>query len=585
MKRCPQCNRVEPDEALKFCRVDGATLVNDSSSIGGEVGTARFDSQLDAGEVHTSILPHTTDAVASRPTGPTTSLPSAQSAGVTEQLAKKRKPTVLIAVAALVLVFAVVAGYFIARGYRWGNSASSIESIAVLPFVNATGNAETEFLSDGISETLINNFTRIPTLRVTARSTAFRYKGKDIEPQKIGSELGVGSVLTGRVLQRGDALTIQVDLVNTSDGVQIWGNRYEGNPADIVSIQQRIASDVSTQLKLKLTGAQQQQIAKTYTQNPEAYQHYLRGRFYWNKRTEDSIKKALEEFQAAANADPLYALAYVGLGDSYLLLPEYAGTPVNEVMPKAKAFAEKALQIEPSLGESHATLGLVNHYLWLWEEADLEFQRAIELNPNYPTLHHWYSNTLRESGDYKQAMAEISRAHELDPLSGIINVNVGIMLWLNGDTPGARVQFRRTMEMDPSWFNAYFHMGLIDLVDGRIAESIPNLQKSVELNPSALRPVGTLGYSLAVVGRRAEALELLKKLEARYAMGVSTASNIATIYIGLGEKDKAYDWLEKGFEDKDIEITRSHWLPQFNSIRGEARFKELMQRIRRPNVK
>ncbi|MEO7675055.1 MAG: hypothetical protein ABIU09_13365, partial [Pyrinomonadaceae bacterium] len=418
MKRCPECGRNYNDDSMSFCLDDGAELLFGPASMD-EPTTAILHSTDAPGEAPTRAQIHMTDQTAVLPTN--ISLPQ------TKQNLLGSKLAIVVGLIAIL----AVGGIF---GYRYFQRAESgqISSIAVLPFANSTGDKDVEFLADGIAETLINNFTKIPALRVTARSTAFRFRGREGEPQAVGRELSVGSMLTGRVMQRGDQLSVQVDLINTSDGAQIWGNRYEGRTSDLVNIQQRIGSDVTAQLKLKLTGAQEQEIAKTYTENSEAYQHYLRGRFYWNKRTAEGIMKAVEEFQAAADADPSFALAFVGLGDSYLLLPEYNGTPVDQAMPKAKAFAEKALQIDPSLGEAHATLGLMNNYVWQFDEADREFQRAIELNPNYPTVHHWYSNNLREAGDYKGALAEIRRAQELDPLSGIININLGIMLALNG---------------------------------------------------------------------------------------------------------------------------------------------------------
>ncbi len=599
MKKCPQCGRGYNDDSMSFCLDDGAELLFGPASMD-EPATAilseppvlsdgQFAESATRPQIHTTdhtaVFPSEVEAEPQRNVGDSTErqsvlAPERASVAGTSQPSAHRAAKPLFAAGVGILI--LLGGFF---AYRYFSSdGGSINSIAVLPFANATGDKETDFLADGLAETLINNFTKIADLKVTARSTAFRFRGREGEPLEVGRELKVGSMLTGRLMQRGDQLSIQVDLIDTTDGAQIWGNRYEGKTSDIVSIQQRIATDVSSQLRLKLTGAQEQQIAKTYTQNPEAYQRYLRGRFYWNKRTGESLRTALDEFQAAASADPSYALAYVGLGDSYLLLPEYAGTPVNEAMPKAKAFAAKALQIDPTLGEPHATLGLIHHYLWEWDEADREFLRAIELNPNYPTVHHWFSNNLRERGDYKKALAEIKRAQELDPLSGIINVNLGILLALNGDTTAARAQLNRTIEMDRGWFNGYYWMGMVDVMDGRLSDSITNLQKSVDLNKDALRPQGMLGYSLGASGRRSEALELLKEIENRNSEGVAAASNIATIYIGLGDKEKAYEWLEKGFQDKDIEISRSDWFPQFNSLREEPRFKALMQKVRKPNV-
>src|SRR5688572_27039025 len=582
MKRCPQCNRVETDNALLYCRVDGATLVGDSSGLAGDVGTAQLGVSPDASEVHTSILPHNTQANVNRATGPTTSLPAQQSIAVTEQLSKKRRPKVLIAIAAVFLVGAVAVGYFIARPYLSAKSTSAIESIAVLPFVNASGDKETEFLSDGISETLINNFTRIPTLRVTARSTAFRYKGKDIEPQQIGSELGVDSVLTGKLLQRGDTLTIQVDLIKTSDGVQIWGDRYEGKTADIVSIQQRIASDVSAQLKLKLTGAQQQQIAKTYTQNAEAYQHYLRGRYHWNKRTADDMKKALNEFQQAANLDPGYAMAHVGLADCYVLLEEYAGVPAGESLPKAQAFAQKALQIDDSIGEAHATLALANTYMWRWAEAESEIKRAIELNPNYPTAYHWYSVVLTGTGRYDEAMSAIKRARDLDPLSGIIGVNVGIVYLTQRNPAAAAVESKKIIEFDPNWWGGHFYLAMSNLELGRNEEALTGLQKSVELTSRSARSLGFLGYAYGVLGRRTEAQAILKELENKYARRESTGQQIAAVCVGLGDVNQAFMWLEKDFQARSGDLIRMRWYPPFQSVRGDPRYKDLLKRMGMP---
>jgi len=563
MKRCPECRRDYYDDSLLYCLDDGAALLEGPAS-GNEPATAIFHSTDAPAEAATRAQIHTTEH---------TALPSA-----TEAIPRSAGFDKRMLLAPLMLAVIVLSGLF---GYRYFKSADSgrINSIAVLPFANASGDKETDFLADGIAETLINNFTKIPDLKVTARATAFRFRGREGEPLEIGRELKVGSMLTGRLMQRGDQLSVQVDLISTSDGSQIWGNRYEGRISDLVNIQQRIATDVSSQLKLKLTGAQTEQIAKTYTQNPQAYQHYLRGRYLWNKRTDQDLRKALEEFQAAADADPTYALAFAGLGDTYVVLPEYAGMGVDETLPKARAFAEKALQIDPGLGEAHATLGLILHYEWKWDDADREYERAIELNPNYPTARHWFSNNLRERGEYARALAEIRRAHELDPLSPIINVNVGILLALNGDMAGARAQLDRTIELDRGWFNSYFWRGTIELMDGRISEAIPYLQESVDLN-RALRPLGTLGHALAAAGRRDDALKLLRELEERYARGVGAAANIASIYIGLGEKEKAYEWLDKAFNERDVEVARVLWAPQFNPLRNEERFIQFRKKVR-----
>ena len=321
-----------------------------------------------------------------------------------------------------------VALFFVGRLSAPGSGASPTgppeKSIAVLPFDNATRNADTEYLSDGIAEALINSLTELQQLKVIARSTAFRYKGKQIDPQGVGRELNVRTVLMGVVRLGGDRLNVQVDLVDAVTGSQLWGQEYERKLADVVAVKQALVRDVTEKLKLKLTGEQQQRLTLRDTTNPDAYQFYLRGRYYWNKRTAENLKRAMEQFQQAVDKDPNYALAYAGLSDCYSLLEGYAGTPANETWPKAKAFAERALQLDSSLAEAHTSLGYAYNGLWRWGEAEEEFKRAIKLNPNYPTAHHWYSLYLLDVGRMAEGKAEITRAYELDPLSLIIGITV-----------------------------------------------------------------------------------------------------------------------------------------------------------------
>ncbi|MBA3351576.1 MAG: hypothetical protein H0U23_03975, partial [Blastocatellia bacterium] len=479
------------------------------------------------------------------------------------------------------LILLLVGGYFTFR-YLKSVGADQINSIAVLPFANASGDKETEFLSDGISETLINNFTKIPELKVAARSTAFRFRGREDEPKEIGRELGVGSVLTGKLIQRGDNISVQVDLVNTTDGLQIWGNRYEGKASDIVSIQQRIATDVSSQLKLKLTGAQAQQIAKTYTQNPEAYEHYLRGRFHWNKRTADDLKRGLQEFQHAAEKDPNYALAYVGLADTYVLLEEYAGASSNDTLPKARAYAQKALEIDDSLGEANATLGLIYNRSWQWIDAENEFKKAIDLNPNYPTVHHWRAINLRDLGRPDDALAEIKRAQELDPLSLIIGLNVAVMYMNKNDDNSAVAQCRATIELDPKWWGSYHWLGVAHLRFGRNQQAVSELQKGVELSNRSAWPVSFLGYAYGITGKGSEAKAILTELEEKYPKREATAMQIAAVHMGLGDKESGLKWLEKASQDRSGELVRITWYPPFDSLREDSRFKDIIRRMGLP---
>lgn len=507
-------------------------------------------------------------------TGDTVTPPAVSSAEYIVGEVKKHK-FLWVAVSAVLIIALLVGGYYTFFAKR----TETFDSVAVLPFVNASGNQETEFLSEGISETLINNFTRIPSLRVTARSTAFRYKGTEKDPPTIGRELNVGAILTGKVLQRGDSLSVQVDLINAADGTQIWGNQYNGKAAEILDIQQKIARDVSEQLKLKLSGAQEQQIAKNYTTNAEAYQHYLKGRFYWNRRTGENLKKAIQEFQKAVEIDPNFALAYVGLADSYAVMEQYTGTPTSETLPQAKAYAERALQIDEQLAEAHASLGLINGGLWQWAEAEREFKRAIELNPNYPTAHHWYSIYLRRMGRYDEALQESKRAHELDPLSNVINTNLVIAYLLKGDVNAALDQSKKMIELDPNSWLGHNSLAMAYLKQGRYDEAIGKLQETVALSQRSPLSLADLGYALAISGRRAEALAIVKELEERYAKHEALGSHIASVYAGLGERDQAFAWLEKDFQARSGLLPNIFFSYTYEPLRSDARFAELLRRM------
>ena len=576
MKRCPECRRDYYDETLLYCLDDGNALLDGPASGGARLGTAD--------EPATAIMSQEI-----QPSGGSSSEAATYAIASIDETAVLPANTGEIGrgtsklMWAVPLILAVVAlGGFLGYRYLQASGGEQINSIAVLPFANVSGDKETEFLSDGISETLINNFTKIPELKVAARSTAFRFRGREDEPKAIGVELGVGSILTGRLMQRGDNISVQVDLVSTADGLQIWGNRYEGKASDIVSIQQRIATDVSSQLKLKLTGAQAQQISRTYTQNAEAYQHYLRGRYYWNKRTAVDLKRSLQEFQRAADLDPNYALAYVGLADTYVLLEEYAGVPSSETLPMASTFVQRALQIDDSLGEAHATLGLINNRLWRWDEAERDFRKAIELNPNYPTVHHWYSIELRDMGRLDDALSTIQRAHELDPLSGIIGANVAIIYATKGDFDSSIVRLNKVIDLDPNWWGGHYWLGVTHLKFGRNQEAMAELQKSVELSNRASWPLSHLGYAYATTGKRIEALAILEELEDKYPKREALAVQIAGVMAGLGDTDAAFSWLEKAFQDRSGDLSRVAWHPPFDSLRGDPRLKDLLRRMGLP---
>src|SRR5687768_4820634 len=406
MKRCPQCNRVDTDESLKFCRTDGATLIIDSSPIASEAGTAQLG--LDRSEVHTSILPGQTSAHERRSTGPTAVLPHA-STGPERDLAKPRlSRSVIIGIVAVVVIATGILGFVVAGRFRASGNNKAIESIAVLPFENNSGNADSEYLSDGLAESLIYRLSQLSNLKVSPRSSVFRYKGKAIDAEKIGNELGVDAVMSGRLTQRGDNLTISVDLIDVRNKKTLWGEQFERKMSDLLTTHSEISSAITNKLQVKLSGNDKTGMTKQYTSNNEAYQLYLQGRYFWGKRSSGNLKKATELLKAATQKDPNFALAYSGLADCYVVSYYYVGERPRELLQLAKIFAARAIQLDPTLAEPHATLAFAS---WLLDRdrdtAEKEFRRAIELNPNYPTVHHWYSRFLRGLGRQDEAFQEI----------------------------------------------------------------------------------------------------------------------------------------------------------------------------------
>jgi eukaryotic-like serine/threonine-protein kinase len=485
---------------------------------------------------------------------------------------KQHKRGVLVALSILILA-AVGLGFWYFSD-RFSNT-TQIESIAVLPFENAGGNEDAEYLSDGIAESLINSLTELRQLRVIARSTAFRYKNKEIDPQAAGRELNVRAVLTGRVRQMGERLSVQVDLVDVATGTQLWGKDYERQSRDALSVKQAIVREITTELGLKLSGDEKRQLARRDTTSAEAYQSYLRGRYYWNKRTAEGMKKAIEEFQQAIERDPNYALGYAGLADCYVLNLEDA--PKDEAFSKAKAYAERALQIDDSLAEAHASLALIYQRKWQWDEAGKAYKRAIELNPNYPTARHWHSIYLRVMGRFDESLSEAKRAQELDPLSLVINTSAGFAYLAKGDANSAVEQGKKVLELDPKFHSGYDLLGVAYLKQRRYPEAVAVLEQAI--SDDKPEHFGILGYAYALAGKRAEALAALKKLEEEYAKQKGGGKPIALVYVGLGEGDKAFAWLEKAYQARSGGLPDIRWDPEWDSIRGDSRYRDLVQRM------
>ena len=476
------------------------------------------------------------------------------------------------ALAAVVLLSAAVMAYL-----YFGRQ--TINSLAVLPMVNAGGDTSTEYLSDGITESLINSLSQLPKLRVMSRNSVFRYKGRETDLQVVGRELKVQAVLVGRLVQRGENLSISAELVDARDNTHIWGGQYNRKLADIQAVQEDIAREITDKLQVKLTGEQKKSLARRQTPNSEAYQDYLKGLYYWNKRTPAGLQTAIEHFNAAITKDPTFALAHAGLADSYAVLSTFAAVPPRECFPKARTAALKALQIDENLGEAHAVLAEVKALYDLdWAGAEKDFKRAIELNPGYATAHQWYGLYIARMGRFDEALAEIKRAQELDPLSLIVNSLVGYVLYHSRRYDQAIEQQRQTLAMDPSFGHAHFVLGQTYVAKRMYPEAIAEF-RAVPKSAQAFAPIAGLGHAYAVSGSRAEAQKILDGFLTRSKRGYFPAWAIATVYIGLGDKDQAFDWLGKAVEERGEYAVWLKTDPLYDPLRSDPRFPDLLRRL------
>jgi len=579
MKRCPECRRDYADDTLLYCLEDGVALVQGLVASNDEPQIAILHDTAGMNEAATQAQIYTTDQTAVLPLR-SEAEPQLSFNGATEKQsfsARRTKPLIAMLVAATVLV----GGFF---GYRYFNASDSeqVNSIAVLPFENRSGSADTDYLSDGLADSLIYRLSQIPEIKVSPRSSVFRYKGKEIDAEKIGTELGVDAVMSGRMVQRGDNLTISVELVDVRNKKTLWGEQFERKMSDLLATQREIASAITEKLQLKLTGDDTRGINKRYTDNNEAYQAYLKGRYYWNRRTTENIRRAIEQFKSATERDPNFALAYVGLGDCYAVLGEYGGTPTAETAPQAKAYAERAIALDDRLAEPHATLGIVHDQLWEWAEAEREYKRAIELNPNYATAYHWYSIYLKGKGRNDEAAVAIKKAQEIDPLSNVIGINITRLYQLQNNHDAAIENTLKMIELDPGFSASYEYLGLSYLKLGRNAEALASLEKGVESSNRASVALCDLGYGYGFAGKRAEADAIIKELEEKYARKEANGRYIAGVYAGLGEKDKAFEWLEKDFQSRNGELINIRWAIPYESLRDDPRYKDLLKRMGLP---
>jgi serine/threonine-protein kinase len=516
-----------------------------------------------------------TSQIAARPTGQVagSDIHKTSSAEYIVTEIKRHKRSAALVLAAFVLAILGV-GYT----YFMGSSKASINSVAVMPFVNVGKDPNTEYLSDGISESLINNLSQLAQLKVIARSSTFRYKGKEIDPEEVAKALGVAAIVTGRIVQRGDDLQVSVELINALDKTQMWGEQYNRRAADLQAVQAEIARAVSEKLRLRLTGAQEQQITKQATENPEAYQLYLTGLFYARKGNIENNKKALDYYTQAVALDPKFALAYTSMAVTYSNLTSSGADP-TEMLAKGRAAAQKALELDDSLAEAHAALAIIKRDEWDWSGADNEFKRAIELNPNLAAAHGNYALYLSRMGRAAEALPEIKRAQELDPLRIAIKSGEAEILYHARRYDEAIQVNQNVIRMQPDYANAHIYSGFAYAAKGQYAEAIAAYQKDISISGETPSTLCFLGYAYAMSGKRDEALAILGKLMTKEHI---SPVELAILYVGLGDKEAALESLERAYQAHHPQMQYLKVQPHHDALRSEVRFQDLMRRVGLP---
>jgi len=483
-----------------------------------------------------------------------------------------------LGIAAVALLASLAsAGWFFRVARRGGET---IDSVAVLPFVNVSADPNAEYLSDAITESLINSLSQLPNLKVMSRDSAFRFKGKETDPQTVGRELGVRAIFKGKLTQRGDTLSISAELIDARDSSHIWGQQYQRRLIDMDALREQIAGEMAGALRRRLTGAEEKRVTKSYTANPEAYQEYLKGRYWWNKTTVGGFDKGIEYFQQAIAKDPTYALAYSGLADCYSSLADFGVVPAKEGYLRAKDAALKAVELDDTLAEAHGSLALIkSSYDWDWSGADKEIRRAIELNPSYADAHRLHAEILWQTGRLNEAIAETKRNLELDPISLGNNVDLGVEYFLARQYDQVISQERKVLELDPNYIEAYYFRGIAYLKKSMLEEGKADLEKGLAIAPASEVALTGVGYGRAVTGRRAEAHRVLDELNELSKQKYVSPIWRVKIYASLVEKDKAFEWLEKAYEDHSIvSVGYIKTNPMFDPLRSDPRFADLLRR-------
>ncbi|MCI0604650.1 protein kinase [bacterium] len=458
------------------------------------------------------------------------------------------------------------------------SSRKRIDSLAVLPFLDMNPDPESEYLVDGITDNIIHTLSQFPKLQVMARSTVFRYKDQMVDAVQVGRMLNVRAVLTGRLVHRGGQLIIQTELVDVLSGASLWGKEYTSDLEHLHSLEQEIAREIMDKLRLKVVKRKRK--TQKPTENTEAYQLYLKGRYFWNKRTLDGFRKSIDSFDDAIHLDPKFALAYAGLADAYSFMGGYGYFPSREAYTKAKEEAVKALELDPSLAEAHTSLATVKYrYDWNWKGAEESFRKALELNPGYITAHHWFGVFLVLTGRFKQGLAEVEKAAVLDPLSVVIQWTLGYIYFYSRDYDRALKACWRALELDPAFARVYIDIGLCYIQQSKNQEGIYEIQRGISLLDPSPSLLATLGYAYGILGQKEEAEKILDDLQEQSRRQYVSPYSFVLIYIGLDDRDHAFECLEKAFERREDALVSLKVNPRFDSLRSDARFDALLKRI------
>jgi serine/threonine protein kinase/tetratricopeptide (TPR) repeat protein len=489
---------------------------------------------------------------------------------------RRKIPRWQIILAAAIAVMAV-GGLALGHYHLFGGRGEAIDSLAILPFENAGANPDAEYLSDGLTESLINSISQLSNLKVIARSSVFRYKGKTVDPRVVGRELSARAILTGRVVQRGDDLSISTELVDTRDDRHIWGQQYNVKLTDLLAIQENISKEITANLRSRLGGKEEQITPKQYTSNPDAFQLYLKGRFYADQATTAGVQRGVEYFHQAIEKDPHYALAYVGIADAYFLLSSQFLSP-REAMPKVKEAATKALQLDESLAEAHTMLAMVNaFYEYNFPSAAVEFKRGVELDPGSASAHQWRGYFLIAMGQQQEALDELTKARELDPLSDTVSLLLSVSFLFSRQYDQSIQQSRKMIEAEPDFWWGHFLLGWAEVETGKYDEAIQSLDRATQLDSSPY-PLAYLGYANARSGKKDRALKALQELEQKAHQVYVPRYQIAAVYTGLGDKDKAMECLQQAFSNREEIITFLNVDPTWDTLRSDSRFKNLLHR-------